>query len=179
MDLGCGAGKAMNLLAKTYPNSHFTGFDMSDEAVGIARADALKAGLDNVSFEIVEGSTVGQTGPFDLVTAFDAIHDQAKPTEVLAGIGASLHPDGIFLMQDIAGSSHVHNNADHPIGPFLYTLSMMHCMTVSLSQDGPGLGAMWGEELALEMLADAGFSNVTIKQLPHDIQNNYFIATKS
>jgi 2-polyprenyl-3-methyl-5-hydroxy-6-metoxy-1,4-benzoquinol methylase len=179
MDLGCGAGRAMNLMAKTYPNSRFTGLDMSDEAVNVALHDAKAAGLDNVTFEVVEGSTVAQTGPFDLITAFDAIHDQAKPAQVLAGIGAALRPDGIFLMQDIAGSSHVHNNADHPIGPFLYTLSMMHCMTVSLAQDGPGLGAMWGEELALEMLAEAGFDTVTVRQLPHDIQNNYFIATKS
>ena len=51
-------------------------------------------------------------------------------------------------MQDIAGSSHVHNNLDHPLGPFLYTISTMHCTTVSLAQGGEGLGTMWGEEKA-------------------------------
>lgn len=45
-------------------------------------------------------------------------------------------------MQDIQGSSQVHNNIGHPIGTFLYTVSTMHCMTVSLVQDGDGLGAM-------------------------------------
>ena len=49
-------------------------------------------------------------------------------------------------MQDIKGSSHVYNNVGHPIGTFLYTVSCMHCMTVSLAQGGEGLGAMWGEE---------------------------------
>lgn len=81
-------------------------------------------------------------------------------------------------MQDIAGSSHVHKNLDHPMGPFLYTVSTMHCMTVSLAQDGAGLGAMWGEEKAREMLREAGFDNVEVKRLPHDFQNSYYICTR-
>jgi hypothetical protein len=64
---------------------------------------------------------------------------------------------------------------DHPLAPFLYTASTMHCMTVSLAQGGEGLGTMWGEELARELLREAGFSEVRIEQLPHDIQNSYFI----
>jgi hypothetical protein len=67
----------------------------------------------------------------------------------------------------------------HPIGPFLYTISCMHCMTVSLAQGGAGLGAMWGQEKAKEMLEEAGFKEVEIEQLPHDFQNYYYIATKS
>jgi spermidine synthase len=98
---------------------------------------------------------------------------------VLKGIADALKEDGVYLMQDIAGSSHVHNNLDHPIAPFLYTVSTMHCMTVSLAQGGEGLGTMWGEEKAREMLKDAGFKKVEVKQLPHDIFNNYFIITKA
>ena len=64
------------------------------------------------------------------------------------GIADALRPDGVFLMQDIAGSSHVHDNLEHPLGPFIYTISSMHCMTVSLALGGAGLGAMWGEEKA-------------------------------
>lgn len=82
-------------------------------------------------------------------------------------------------MQDIAGSSHVHENLDHPIGPFLYTISCMHCMTVSLAQDGAGLGAMWGEEKAREMLREAGFEEVEVKHLAHDFQNSYYVATRN
>ncbi len=82
-------------------------------------------------------------------------------------------------MQDIKASSELHKNLDHPVAPFLYTISCMHCMTVSLSQNGEGLGAMWGEEKAREMLREAGFTGVTVKQLPHDFQNNFFIVTKN
>ena len=81
-------------------------------------------------------------------------------------------------MQDIKGSSHVYNNVDHPIGTFLYTISTMHCMTVSLSQGGEGLGAMWGEEKAREYLKMAAFKSIETNELAHDIQNNWYVVTK-
>ena len=82
-------------------------------------------------------------------------------------------------MQDIAAASCVHGNMQHPVGPFIYTISCMHCMSVSLAGGGPGLGAAWGKELALEMLADAGFGDVRVEQLPHDIINYYYVVTPS
>ena len=78
-------------------------------------------------------------------------------------------------MQDIQGSSHVHENLDHPGGPLLYMISCMHCMTVSLAQGGDGLGAMWGEQKARELLAEAGFSSVDVHLLEHDPFNAYFV----
>jgi hypothetical protein len=54
----------------------------------------------------------------------------------------------------------------------------MHCMSVSLAQNGAGLGAMWGKEKAVEMLRDAGFTYVEVRTLPHDFQNYYYIARK-
>jgi hypothetical protein len=68
---------------------------------------------------------------------------------------------------------------EHPVSPYLYTVSFMHCMTVSLAQEGEGLGTMWGEEKACEMLRDAGFKNVSVSQLEHDFLNNFYIAAKN
>jgi hypothetical protein len=62
--------------------------------------------------------------------------------------------------------------------PFLYTISTMHCMTVSLSQGGEGLGAMWGEEKVREYLNEAGFSLIKTNTLSHDIQNNWYVIYK-
>jgi 2-polyprenyl-3-methyl-5-hydroxy-6-metoxy-1,4-benzoquinol methylase len=177
LDVGSGSGRALNLLARTFPNSRFTGYDISEEA--IARAEAEAQGLTNVRFEIKDAATLDEKERYDLITTFDAIHDQAKPAAVLEGIARALKPDGIYLMQDIAGSSHVHNNMEHPLGTLLYTISTMHCMTVSLSQGGDGLGTMWGEEKAREMLREAGFAKVEVKQLPHDFANSYYVVTKS
>ena len=83
---------------------------------------------------------------------------------MLAAVAKALRPDGVFLMQDIRASSHVHKNIDHPLGTFTYTVSCMHCMTVSLALGGEGLGAAWGEEKALELLAEAGFGKVEVEQ---------------
>lgn len=178
LDVGCGRGRAMIQLAQKFPNSSFTGYDLSEEAIADANREAAEKNLTNISFEVKDVATINRKLRFDLVTAFDAIHDQAKPAEVLAAIANSLTDDGVFLMQDIATSSHVHKNLEHPLGAYMYTISCMHCMTVSLAQGGAGLGAAWGEELAQKMLADAGFKNVEVKKLPHDIINNYYINRK-
>jgi hypothetical protein len=103
------------------------------------------------------------------------VHDQAKPARLLRGIARTLETDGVYLMQDIHASSDVRGNFDHPVGPFLYTVSLMHCMTVSLAQGGDGLGTMWGRETARSMLREAGFGEVQIHQLAHDFQNDYYV----
>ena len=82
-------------------------------------------------------------------------------------------------MVDIAASSAMHENIDHPLGPFGYTFSTMHCMTVSLALDGAGLGAMWGEQKAVEMLNEAGFDDVNVARVEGDFLNNYYVARKT
>lgn len=176
LDVGCGSGGAINLMAKTFPNSNFSGYDFSLEAIQNAKNESEKLGITNVTFEKQDVSKFSKDAHFDLITAFDAIHDQAEPDKVLQNIRKSLKPDGVFLMQDIRASSKLENNMEHSLAPFLYTISCLHCMTVSLAQKGKGLGAMWGKELATKMLNDAGFSKVEVKQLPHDPINYYYIA---
>jgi 2-polyprenyl-3-methyl-5-hydroxy-6-metoxy-1,4-benzoquinol methylase len=180
LDIGCGSGHAVNMMAARFPYSNFVGYDISEEAIDKAGSEAQQLANPNVSFEIKDVSErlVMKTN-FDLVTAFDAIHDQRDPANVLKNVASLIDPDkGIFLMQDILGSSYLEKNINHPLGPFLYTISCRHCMSVSLAQNGAGLGAMWGKEKAIEMLKDAGFSNVEVKTLPHDFQNYYYIAKK-
>jgi 2-polyprenyl-3-methyl-5-hydroxy-6-metoxy-1,4-benzoquinol methylase len=178
LDVGCGSGRTLNLMARKFPDSRFVGYDFSEEAIARARAAAQERGTTNVRFEVKDVATLDEEARYDLITTFDAVHDQANPAKVLEGIAAALREDGVYLMQDIAGSSHLHNNLDHPLGPFMYTVSTMHCMTVSLAQGGAGLGAMWGEEKAKEMLREAGFGEVRLERLPHDIANSYFVARK-
>lgn len=179
LDVGCGSGRALNLLARTYPKSRFTGYDFSEEGIARARAEAAGHGTQNVRFEVRDAAKLDEIERYDLITTFDAIHDQAHPAKVLKGIHDALRPDGVYLMQDIAGSSHLQNNLDHPLGPLLYTVSTMHCTSVSLAQGGEGLGTMWGEEKAREMLREAGFTRVDVRQLPHDFANSYYVVTKS
>ena len=181
LDVGCGRGNTLLYLAGRYPDSEFTGYELSAEALANARQQAEKKGLANVFFverDLTDFDREAESNRFGWVTAFDAIHDQATPQSVLNGIYKTLKPGGTFLMLDIRASSILENNLEHPIAPFLYTISTMHCMTVSLAQGGAGLGTMWGEELAVDMLGKAGFSEVEVKQLEHDFQNNYYVVRK-
>ncbi len=174
-DVGCGEGHAVNLLGRAFPRSRFTGFDFSGEALVAARAEAADWGLTNVTFELRDVVTL-PTAAFDLVTAFDAIHDQAHPAAVLAAIRAALRPDGTLLMVDIKASSNLEDNVDLPWGSFLYAISTFHCMTVSLGQGGEGLGTVWGVQLAERMLRDAGFGDVVLHDLEDDPFNTYVVA---
>jgi 2-polyprenyl-3-methyl-5-hydroxy-6-metoxy-1,4-benzoquinol methylase len=181
LDVGCGRGRAMNLMAGLFPESEFIGVDLSQQAVVYATQEASGLGLSNVSFLAKDVTDLDQENideKFDLITTFDAIHDQAKPLKVLIGINKALKDDGVYLMQDIHGSSEVYNNLQHPVGPLLYALSTTHCMTVSLAQGGDGLGTMWGREKAVELLNAAGFTRIRIEQLEHDFQNDYYIINK-
>jgi SAM-dependent methyltransferase len=181
MDLGCGSGRALNRLAELYPNSRFTGFDLSPEAVAAGMADATRKSLGNVRFvarDLSDFDASAEPQRYDFITTFDAVHDQAKPLNVLKGIHRSLRSDGVYLMQDIKASSIVRRNLEHPLGTFLYAVSAMHCMTVSLAQGGEGLGAMWGEEKTREYLALAGFTSVETHELAHDFMNNWYVVRK-
>ena len=178
LDLGCGRGRALLMLAERFPASTFRGYDLSTDAIAFATAQARERSLENVGFEQRDLSTFDEDAEpeaFSFVTTFDAVHDQARPLALLKGIRRTVEPDGVYLMQDIQGSSHHHENVDHPGGPLLYMISCMHCMTVSLAQGGEGLGAMWGEQKARELLAEAGFGSVEVHLLEHDPFNAYFV----
>jgi SAM-dependent methyltransferase len=175
-DIGCGSGHAINLMAEAFPKSRFVGYDFSEEGLAAGKAEAKEKKLANARFEAKDVSTLDSVASFDFITSFDAIHDQAHPDRVLAAIHRALRPGGAYLCVDIAASSDLAKNLDHPLGPLLYTVSTMHCMTVSLALDGRGLGTVWGTELALSMLVDAGFGRVDVKQVEGDIMNNYYIA---
>lgn len=177
-DIGCGSGHAINLIASAYPASRCVGYDFSEEGIAAARAEAERLGLANAEFVLRDVAELGEYERFDLVTAFDAIHDQAHPAQVLAGIAASLRPGGTLLMVDIDASSNLEDNLDHPFGQFLYGVSTMHCMTVSLSLNGDGLGTVWGRQKAEQLLAEAGFTSTEIAHLEADAFNAYYIAHK-
>ena len=177
-DIGCGEGHAVNLLAREFPNSRFWGFDFSPEALVPARAEAAAWGLTNATFVECDVANEAEEEAYDLVTAFDAIHDQAHPATVLSNIQRSLRPGGTFLMVDIKASSHLENNLELPWASFLYAISTVHCMSVSLGQDGDGLGTVWGTELATQMLREAGFAEVHQYELEQDPFNAYFVSRR-
>jgi 2-polyprenyl-3-methyl-5-hydroxy-6-metoxy-1,4-benzoquinol methylase len=178
-DIGCGSGHALNIMAQAFPRSRFVGYDFSQEGIAAAQAEARQLGLTNTQFETRDVSHLDIVDGYDFITAFDSIHDQARPAQVLKSIEKALRPGGIFFMLDIRASSLLEENMKHPLAPFLYTISCNHCMTVSLADNGAGLGTMWGEQVASHMLREAGFKQIEVKHVEGDISNSYYIATRS
>ena len=178
LDAGCGQGSALIALAGRYPRSRFTGYDLEEEAIAHASEMARRGGLSNVTFETRDLTGYDERARFDLVTSFDAVHDQKDPAGLIRGLQGALRPGGIYLMQDIGGSARLENNLDFPMAAFLYAISCAHCTPVSLGQGGEGLGTMWGWETAQAMLRDAGFAEVARHVLPHDPMNVWFVARR-
>ena len=179
LDVGCGSGRALNALAARFPSSRFTGCDAAEQAVAAARDEAARRGLTNVHFEL-QGRR-GDQGRGGL-RPDHRLRRRPRPGPPRRGPAEhhpGARPGGLFLMQEISGSGHVHTDIEHPLGPFLYTVSCMHCMSVSLANGGPGLGAMWGKRKALEMLGEAGFGSIRVETLPHDLMNEFYIAAPS
>jgi SAM-dependent methyltransferase len=176
LDAGCGAGEALVTLARRFPASRFTGWDLGADAIAMAEASA--DGLPNVRFAVRDLSGLAEIQAFDLVTSFDAVHDMKDPQALLAAIHRALRTGGVHLMQDIGGSAALENNLHFPFAPFLYTVSCVHCMPVSLAQGGAGLGTMWGWETAERMLEAAGFAEIRRNVFPHDPMNVWFVSRK-
>ena len=177
-DFGCGSGHAVNLMASEFSASRFTGFDFSSEAIDRAVAEAARLGLANARFASRDIAALEIDQQFDLITVFDAIHDQAEPARVLATILSALRPGGMLLMSDVKASSRLEDNVGVALSTYRFTVSLMHCMPVSLGSDGAGLGTMWGRQLAVSMLQDAGFADIVVRELSSDPANYYYLARR-
>lgn len=175
-DVGCGTGHALVLLARAFPASTFVGFDLAEDAITHARREAADEGLENVQFEVRDVVALPDGEPFDVVFAFDTIHDLVAPARVLRAIRDVLTPDGMLLAFEPHGSSDLEDNIGHPLAPFLYSISTLHCLTISLAHDGAGLGTIWGEQRARRMLHDAGFRDVAVHDLPGEPVNALYDA---
>ncbi len=177
-DVGCGTGHAVNVMAREYPRSTFVGFDLGEDAIARARAEAHTMGLANARFERLDATTLPTDPKFDLITSFDAIHDQRDPAAALRRIAGALATDGLYLMMEPRASSALADNLGQPFAPYLYGISVLHCMTVSLAEGGAGLGTAWGEQLARRMLAEAGFTRVEALEAPGP-QNTIYVCGTS
>jgi len=173
-DVGCGTGHAVNLMAREYPASTFVGYDLGEDAITKARAEARELGLGNAAFEVLDVTRLPVEPAFDLITSFDAIHDQWDPATVLRCIADALAPGGVYLMVEPKASSRLEENIGNPFAPYIYGMSVLHCMTVSLAAGGAGLGTAWGEQTARRMLGEAGFGSIEVVDAPGP-QNSIYI----
>jgi SAM-dependent methyltransferase len=176
-DVGCGTGHAVNVMAREYPRSTFVGYDVSAEAIERATAEVAAFGLTNARFEALDVTRLPSEPKFDLITSFDSIHDQRDPATALSRVASALAPNGLYVMVEPRASSNLEDNLGNPFAPYLYGMSVMHCMTVSLAEGGAGLGTAWGEQTARRMLREAGFTSVEVVDAPGP-QNSIYLCRK-
>ncbi|MEL6364037.1 MAG: class I SAM-dependent methyltransferase [Pseudomonadota bacterium] len=159
-DIGCGHGHSTLLMAAAYPNSEFTGYDYHGPSIAQAREHAEEHGLsDAVSFE--EATAQGfKGGPFDLVTAFDCIHDMGDPVGACRRVRENLAEGGTFMLVEPMAGDALEENLN-PVGRLFYSASTSICVPTALAQDGKAaLGAQAGEKKLTEVLKEAGFTSV-------------------
>ena len=135
-------------------------------------------GLGNVAFVTEDLTGFDRAAAFDLVTSFDAIHDQKVSAGLIRSLHRALRPGGIYFVQNIGGSARLENNLEFPMAILLYAISTAHCTPVSIGQGGAWLGTIWGWETAEALLNEAGFAPVERHVLPHDPMNIWFVARK-
>ena len=174
-DVGCGRGKALIKLAQAFPRSHYVGYDSFEPTIEEAATHAQAAGVaDRVRFEHRDVSA-GLPETYDVITTFDVVHDAIDPGGLLRAIRHALRPDGRYVCLDINCSEHLEDNAG-PLGSLFYGVSVLYCMTTSLSGQGEGLGTAGLPEGKLsELCLEAGFSSVRRVPLENPFNNLYEI----
>jgi len=131
-DVGCGHGASTIVMAKAFPDSHFTGFDYHAPSVARARDAADQAGVaGNTTFEVAPAK--GFTGTYDLVAFFDCLHDMSDPVGAAVHVRERLAPDGTWMIVEPFAHDRLADNLN-PIGRIYYAASTIVCTPTSLAQ---------------------------------------------
>jgi 2-polyprenyl-3-methyl-5-hydroxy-6-metoxy-1,4-benzoquinol methylase len=178
VDVGCGAGGAVLLLAEEFPASRVEGYDISEHALARAAERLAESGLTNASFHDARVEPLPADHSVDLVTTFDCIHDMTDPQGMTETIRAALRDDGTWLLVDIkALDSFAGNAARNPMAPLMYGVSVISCMSSGLSEPGgAGLGTLGlSPERAEQMTRAAGFTRFRTLPVEHPVNAFYAI----
>jgi SAM-dependent methyltransferase len=158
-DVGCGLGASTILMAKTFPQSRFWGFDSHARSIELARQRAAEAGVaDRVVFDVAR-STDYPGRDYDLVAHFDCLHDMEDPVGAARHVRETIAKDGTWMIvEPFAGDRPEQNH--NPVGRVFYAASTMICVPHSLSQHGPALGAQAGEARLRDVVTAGGFARL-------------------
>jgi 2-polyprenyl-3-methyl-5-hydroxy-6-metoxy-1,4-benzoquinol methylase len=158
-DVGCGLGASTILMAKSFPNSEFMGFDYHDKSIETAKQRAKEAGVsDRIRFEVSSAKSYPGKD-YDFVTFFDCLHDMGDPAGASAHVHSTLKKDGTWMIVEPFAGDKLEENLN-PIGRAFYGASTLLCTPASLSQEvGLALGAQAGEKRLREVVTSGGFSH--------------------
>jgi 2-polyprenyl-3-methyl-5-hydroxy-6-metoxy-1,4-benzoquinol methylase len=169
-DVGAGAGWSSIAIARSYPKALIDGFDLDPPSVQIARQNAQRAGIDGrVNFHVCDAADPQLAGQYDLVAAFECIHDMADPVSALRAMKHLAGSSGTVLVVDErVGESF--STTENDIDWMMYGWSILHCLPVGMA-DKPSAetGTVMRPDTMRAYAREAGFKSVEI--LPVE---NYF-----
>jgi 2-polyprenyl-3-methyl-5-hydroxy-6-metoxy-1,4-benzoquinol methylase len=169
-DVGCGFGYSCIGIAKSYPEVHVDGYDLDEESVESARKAVAAAGLeDRVSIHLRDAADPEIEGDYDLVTAFECIHDMSDPVGVLRTMAQLAGEDGTVLVMDERTGASFADRSE--IEPLLYGFSVLHCLPVGMAErPSAATGTVMRTDTLREYAEEAGFTGFEV--LP--IENFFF-----
>jgi 2-polyprenyl-3-methyl-5-hydroxy-6-metoxy-1,4-benzoquinol methylase len=158
-DVGCGLGASTILMAKSYPNSEFVGFDYHEKSIETAKQRAKDARVaERIRFDVASAKNYPGTD-YEFVTFFDCLHDMGDPVGASAHVRSTLKKDGTWMIVEPFAGDKLEDNLN-PIGRAFYGASTLLCTPASLSQEvGLALGAQAGEKRLREVVTTGGFSH--------------------
>jgi 2-polyprenyl-3-methyl-5-hydroxy-6-metoxy-1,4-benzoquinol methylase len=173
-DVGCGTGWSSIAIAKAYPKVRVDGFDLDEASIASARENAAKAGFgERLTFESRDAAEAGLAGTYDLVTAFETIHDMSDPVRVLSAMRALVAPGGAVLVADEKVAETFTAPGDE-VERFMYGWSVLHCLPVGrVDPPALGTGTVMRPETLKRYATQAGFSGVEILPIEHDTWRFY------
>jgi 2-polyprenyl-3-methyl-5-hydroxy-6-metoxy-1,4-benzoquinol methylase len=176
LDVGCGTGWSSIAMATAYPNVTVEGFDPDATSIERARGNAEAAGVsDRVRFHRKGGAEIPTDGPVDFATAFECIHDMARPVEVLRAIRDSLDPAGVMLVVDERTRDAFSGEPDDREAYF-YGWSILDCLPSGMyEQPSAGTGTVMRPETLRGYATEAGFTSVEVLPIEHDMFRLYLL----
>jgi SAM-dependent methyltransferase len=177
VDIGCGAGGAVLMLAAAFPASTFTGYDISDYALARAEERRVESGLANAAFADPRTAPLSADRSVDFVTTFDCLHDMTDPAGMVRAIREALADDGTWLLVDIKAHETFAGNLRNPMASLMYGISVLSCMSSGLSEPGgAGLGTLGMPPSRAEAMSrDAGFTRFRKLDVDHAVNAFYEI----
>ena len=170
-DVGCGAGWSSIGLAQSYPKAKVDGFDLDEASIAIARANQKFYGLDDrLEFHVRDASDPKLAGRYDLVTAFECIHDMSQPVAALRAMRSLAGGEGTVLVVDERVGEEF-SVEDNDVDWMMYGWSVLHCLPVGKADEPSAeTGTVMRPRVLRRYAEEAGFEKVEI--LP--IENFFF-----
>jgi len=169
-DIGCGCGWSSIGIAQGYPNVRVDGFDLDEPSIESARENARQHGVaDRAQFHVRDGGDPSLAGQFDLVTAFECVHDMTDPVAALRTMRRLASEDGTVLIVDERVGDTFSAEGDD-VERMMYGWSILHCLAVGrVEPPAAGTGTVMRADTLRRYAMEAGFNNINV--LPID---NYF-----